>query len=144
RHWQFINELRLFEIHNSVTYGTHVYGAPRDPLFVQAASLYHPDTVERSFDHTGSGDEPGSKDADGHWDVRPHSGRQILVDDAVLDTWHRMSENETVPPRQSRMVYAVNRATATVLDKVARARRVGISGLQFSPGWHEKNDRTKG
>ncbi|MGO3813188.1 MAG: class I SAM-dependent DNA methyltransferase, partial [Cellulosimicrobium funkei] len=144
RHWQFINELRLFEIHNLVTYGTHVYGAPRDPLFVQAASLYHPDTVERSFDHTGLGDEPGLKDADGHWDVRPHSGRQILVDDAVLDTWHRMLENETVPPRQSRMVYAVNRATATVLDKVARARRVGILGLQFSPGWHEKNDRTKG
>ena len=27
RHWQFINELKLFEIQHQKTYGVHVYGA---------------------------------------------------------------------------------------------------------------------
>ncbi|WP_144679706.1 class I SAM-dependent DNA methyltransferase [Cellulosimicrobium sp. TH-20] len=144
RHWQFINELRLFEIHNLVTYGTHVYGSPRDPHFLQAASLYHPDTVDRSFDHTGLGDEPGLKDAEGNWDIRPHSSRQIVVDDAVLSTWHQMLEDNAVPARESRMVYAVNRATATVLDKVASATRIGSLNLEFSRGWDESIDRQKG
>ena len=47
RHWQFINELSLFEIHHLVTYGVHVYGAPRTSRdFLMATSLYHPDTVD--------------------------------------------------------------------------------------------------
>ena len=40
--------------------------------FLMASSLYHPDTVERSLKHDGSGDEPGLKDPDGNWDLRPH------------------------------------------------------------------------
>ncbi|WP_250323927.1 type II restriction endonuclease subunit M [Williamsia sp. CHRR-6] len=42
------------------------------------------------------------------------------------------------------MVYTVNRSTAAVLDKLAAAPRIGDLGLFFSPGWHEKNDRTEG
>ena len=55
-----------------------------------------------------------------------------------------MLEDESVPVLQSRMVYAVNKATAEVLNKLAAAPRIGELGLQFSAGWHEKNDRTKG
>ncbi|WP_344683637.1 Eco57I restriction-modification methylase domain-containing protein, partial [Actinocorallia glomerata] len=47
RHWQFINELSLFEIDHHVSYGVHVYGTSQErPRFQMAASLYHPDTVE--------------------------------------------------------------------------------------------------
>ncbi|MBT0566080.1 hypothetical protein [Williamsia sp. CHRR-6] len=54
RHWQFINELKLFEIDNHVTYGIHVYSDDRGRVsFLQATSLYHPDTVERSLEHDG-------------------------------------------------------------------------------------------
>ncbi len=47
-----------------------------------ATSLYHPDTVVRSFAHDGSGDEPGLKDPDGKWDMRPHRSRILAVDSA--------------------------------------------------------------
>ena len=42
------------------------------------------------------------------------------------------------------MVYAVNRSTAAVLDRLSRSRRVGELGLRFSYGWDEKAARTKG
>lgn len=145
RHWQFVNELQLFEIHNLVTYGVHVYGANEGALrFLMATSLYHPDTVARSLDHDGSGPEPGLKDPDGNWDLRPHGSRITNVTDKTLATWHAILESADVPIRQTRMVYAVNRSTASVLDKLSRARRVGELQLQFSAGWNETTDRKNG
>lgn len=142
RHWQFINELQLYpEIHNLVSYGVHVYGRGREsPKFLMATSLYHPDTVERSFAHQGFGPEPGLKDAAGNWDVAPHRSRIITVDQDVLGTWHALLEDQSVPVLQTRMVYAVNRATAAVLAKLATAPRLGGLGLQFSQGWNETTD----
>jgi len=144
RHWQFVNELSLFEIHNLVSYGVHVYGAVQEPNFYMATSLYHPDTVDRSYAHDGSGVEPGLKDENGNWDLRPHRNRIITVDNDTLRTWHAVLESDEVPLRHTRMVYAVNKATAAVLAKLSSAPRLGSLGLEFSPGWHEKNDRTKG
>ncbi|MDX8145017.1 class I SAM-dependent DNA methyltransferase [Lentzea sp. BCCO 10_0061] len=144
RHWQFINELKLFEIQDQKRFGINVYGGSREPYFLQAASLYHPDTVVRSIKHDGSGVEPGIKDLDGNWDVRPHASRIIVVTQETLGSWHAVLETDDVPVRQTRMVYTVNRSTATVLEKVAAAPRFSSLALQFSPGWHEKNDRGKG
>ena len=144
RHWQFINELSLFEVHHLVSYGVHAYSTAREPDFLQATSLYHPDTVDRSLSHDGSGGEPGLKDGDGKWDLRPHAGRIQRVDSAMLQTWHAVLESDEVPVGQSRMVYTVNRSTAAVLDKLSKAPRVGSLGLQFSRGWDESIDRKKG
>jgi hypothetical protein len=145
RHWQFINELVLFEIDHHVSFGIHVYGRSRDePQFLTATSLYHPDTVARSLEHDGSGDEPGLKDPDGNWDLRPHKNRILTVDSGMLQTWHDLLESEDVPRLQTRMVYTVNRAAAAVLESLAHQPRVGELGLEFSAGWHEKNDRTRG
>ncbi|MCI1932279.1 MAG: BREX-1 system adenine-specific DNA-methyltransferase PglX, partial [Ancrocorticia sp.] len=77
RHWQFDNELMLFDIDHHVSYGVHVYGSAQTPSFIQATSLYHPDTAVRSLDHDGSGPEPGLKDLSGNWDLRPHKSRII-------------------------------------------------------------------
>jgi hypothetical protein len=144
RHWQFANALFLYEVHDQVTYGIHTYASPRPPQFLSAASLYHPDTVERSLLHDGTGAEPGLKDPEGNWDLRPHAGRIITVDDSVLESWKSVLEDDDVPARRSRMVYTVNSASAAVLEKLAAAPRLGELGLLFSAGWHEKNDRTKG
>ncbi|MBX0301093.1 class I SAM-dependent DNA methyltransferase [Cryobacterium sp. 1639] len=144
RHWQFVNELSLFEVHHLVSYGVHVYGAVQTPDFLMATSLYHPETVAASLRHDGSGEEPGLKDREGKWDLRPHAGRITSVTDDVLQTWHAVLEDESVPVRRTRMVYAVNRATAEVLRKLSAAPRIGQLGLEFSRGWDESIDRRKG
>ncbi|MFZ2528451.1 MAG: hypothetical protein WAX14_12475, partial [Rhodococcus sp. (in: high G+C Gram-positive bacteria)] len=61
-----------------------VYGAAHGPRFLQAASLYHPVTVVRSLEHDGSGAEPGIKDLDGNWDLRPHASRIVTVTPETL------------------------------------------------------------
>jgi len=145
RHWQFINELQLYEIAHQQRYGIHVYGHPAENVhFLTASSLYHPDTVERSLRHDGSGEEPGIKDPDGNWDLRPHRARIIYATDSTLQTWHAIMGDNSVPVRQTRMVYTVNRAVADVLTTLARQPRVGTLGLEFSAGWHEKADRQRG
>lgn len=145
RHWQFVNELTLYEVDHHVRFGVHVYGQDYGSVrFVMASSLYHPDTVERSLRHDGSGDEPGLKDLDGNWDVRPHRGRILDVTDRTLRIWHAVMEDDSVPVRQTRMVYTVNKAAADVLATLSRQPRAGSLSLEFSTGWNETTDRRKG
>lgn len=145
RHWQFINELKLFEIQNQKRYGVNVYGRARtEPAFLNAAALYHPDTVERSLRHDGSGPEPGFKDDQGYWDLKPHSARITRVTSETLRAWHRMVEEEGTPLQHTRMVYAVNQSTARVLEQLSSADRIASLGMQYSRGWDESIDRKKG
>lgn len=145
RHWQFVNELQLFEIDHHVSYGVHAYGSTqKHPNFRMASSLYHPETVERSEKHDGSGPEPGLKDPDGNWDLRPHASRIVDVNQETLVAWHALLEDSDTPAAQSRMVYAVNRSVSAVLNKLAAAPRIGQLSLEFSRGWDESIDRKKG
>ncbi|MHA7142862.1 class I SAM-dependent DNA methyltransferase [Arthrobacter sp. Sr33] len=145
RHWQFINELSLFEIDHHVSYGVHVYGAQQDaPRFQMAASLYHPDTVARSLDHEGGTEIPGLKTAEGKWDTRPHPERVVNVDLDVLKVWADILDEPGTSPLHARMVYPVNRASMSVLEKLSKAPRVRELGLQYSRGWDESIDRRKG
>ena len=145
RHWQFINELQLYEIQHQKRYGIHVYGHVREAVdFLMASSLYHPETVERSLRHDGTGDQPGIKDPAGNWDLRPHRSRIMRVTDEVLRIWHEILEDDSVPLRQTRTVYTVNAAVAEVLTALSRQPHAGALGLEFSRGWDEPRDRKKG
>jgi hypothetical protein len=145
RHYHFVNELLLFEIEHHKHFGVSVFGSRQAAVnFINASWLYHPDTVSRSVAHDGSGAEPGLKDENSNWDVRPHRNRIIIVNDDTLRTWHDVLEADESPLRQTRMVYAVNKATAAVLATLSSAPRLGLLSLDFSAGWHEKGDRTKG
>jgi hypothetical protein len=144
RHWQFRNELRLFEIQNTRQYAVHVYGDESTVSFLQGASLYHPDTVVRSFRHDGSGSAPGVKDEDDNWDLRPHAERIIHVTESQLATWAALVEEAATPAAETRMLYPVNRASAAVLDKIANSPRFGSLQFEWTRGWEEDRDRRLG
>ncbi|MGF9755066.1 hypothetical protein AAII07_07675 [Microvirga sp. 0TCS3.31] len=145
RHWQFVNALMLFEIKDNKRYGIHVYGDSRSAVaFLHASSLYHPDTVDRSIRHDRVGPEPGLRDEQGNWDLRPHRNRIIEVDEATLNAWRDILEDGDLPIRHTRMVYVVSSVASEVLERIGKRSRLARKGLLFSPGWHEKNDRTKG
>ena len=128
RHWQFINELKLYEIDHKRRYGIHIYGSRLGAVqFMMASSLYHPDTVERSLKHDGSGEEPGFKDPDGNWDLRPHRRRIIEVTDSTLQIWHAAMEDDSHPVRQTRMVYTVNTAATEVLATIGTPTARGFA-----------------
>ena len=143
RHWQFINELQLFDIDHHNAYGIHVYGADRSPSFLHAASLYHPDTVQRSLRHDGSGEEPGFKDPHtGTWDLRPHATRIQSIDEVELKTWQSVTESDDW--RTAPMVLTVNSGASRTLSALANQPRIGDLNLRFSRGWDESIDRQKG
>ena len=144
RHWQFINELQFFEIDHHVAYGVHVYGRPQDPLFLNASSLYHPDTVVRSLAHDGTGAEPGIKDADGKWDLRPHRSRILTVGSQTLRVWHALLEEAATPIERARMLYTVNAASALAQQKLATAKRLNTYDLEFFLGLDETLYRRTG
>ena len=143
RHWQFINELRLFDIQDQKRYGIHVYGSIRKPSFLHATSLYHPETVSRSLRHDGSGEEPGFKDLHtGTWDLRPHASRIEHIDESALKIWKSVTESDdwcSTP-----MVSTVNSAASHTLAALATQPRIGDLDLQFSTGWNETTDFQKG
>lgn len=143
RHWQFINELQLFDIDHHNAYGMHVYGAERSPSFIHAASLYHPETVQRSLMHDGSGEEPGFKDSrTGTWDLRPHAARIESIDESALKVWQSVTESDDW--HSAPMVSTVNSAASRTLATLATQPRVSTLNLQFSSGWHETSDFEKG
>ena len=143
RHWQFINELQLFDIDHHNAYGIHVYGGEQSPSFLHATSLYHPDTVQRSLRHNGSGEEPGLKDPrTGTWDLRPHLTRIESIDEAALKTWQSVTESDDW--RSAPMVLTVNSAASRTLAALAAQPRIRDLNLRFSRGWDESIDRQKG
>lgn len=145
RHWQFGNNLKWFQdAGNVMDFGIHVYGPPRSVWFQNGSHFNHPATVTGSLRHNGDGPEPGIKDLDGHWDLRPHAGRIITVTNDVLAAWRDILENPDTPVPYTRMVYSVNRSAESVLRKLSDTPRIDKVGLQFSRGWDESIDRTKG
>ena len=143
RHWQFINELQLFDIQHQKIYGTHVYGREQSPLFLHATSLYHPDTVLRSLMHDGSGEEPGFKDPHtGTWDLRPHAARIQSLDESTLKTWKMVTEADDW--QSAPMVSTVNSAASRTLATLATRPRISTLDIQFSTGWNETTDFKKG
>lgn len=143
RHWQFINELLLFDMDDKHFFGIHIYGKDQSPHFLHSAALYHPDTVLRSLMHDGSGEEPGFKDPHtGTWDLRPHASRIESIDEAALKTWQSVTGSEDW--RSTPMVSTVNSAASRTLSTLAVQPRISLLDLQFSAGWHETSDFEKG
>ena len=143
RHWQFINELQLFDIAHRSLYGTHIYGHRQSPNFLNASGSYHPDTISRSLAHDGTGEQPGFKDPHTDtWDLRPHAARIQSINESALKTWQAVTESDHW--HSTTMVSTVNSAALRTLATLAAHPRIGRLNLQFSAGWHETSDFEKG
>ncbi|MCT1996850.1 restriction endonuclease [Brachybacterium muris] len=147
RQWRFVNEMQLFhEIHHLVEYAINVYGDPSTVDFLSAVALYHPETVEASLRHNGDGPEPGFKDANDDWDLRPHRGRIQRITRRELKVWHRLMEEASaeVPTESTRTVSTVNSAAASALATLVDSARLGDLKPAFSNGWNETFGRRDG
>ncbi|MFE1072353.1 Eco57I restriction-modification methylase domain-containing protein [Streptomyces sp. NPDC058783] len=122
RHFQFVNELKLFsEIDHTEVFGIHVYGESRDPFFLSICSLFHPDMVDHSIKHDGSGDTPGVQFESGGWDCRPHRKRIVQVSDEVLAGWAALIDGPGTPSRWARSLRTVTDDESATLQVLARA-----------------------
>src|SRR5699024_9865420 len=98
RHWQFINELKLFEdVDNHTVYGVQIYGSSREVAFAQVANLLVPDTLEGSLTHDGSSEAPTIQFPWGGWDTRPHASRVVEITEHTLAQWAALFDEAGTP-----------------------------------------------
>ncbi|WJG11405.1 class I SAM-dependent DNA methyltransferase [Gordonia sp. Swx-4] len=141
RHWHFRNEKKLFDIDNNKEFGVHIYSGEREPHFLQASSLFTPETAERSLIHDGAGEVPGIKNRDGEWDTRPHRRRIFQVDRGMLDKWAQIRAIDGGEPvEHTAMCYMVNDTVLEVLLRLGRHPRAGRLSNKAVYGWNETTD----
>lgn len=134
--WHFINEKKLFEIGNTREYSVCIYGREKPTAdFVMASSMFHPDTIQRSIAHDGSGPLPGLKDPEGDWDLRPHQARILRIDKSALQLWADLSNEDDYT--SASVVFFVNQPSMLTMEKLTTNARLRSWPLFYSGGWSE-------
>ena len=146
RHWQFINEARLFEeVHHQTEYAIHVYGPAAGVRFRQMANLLYPDTIAASLQHDGAGDPPGIKLPNGDWDLRPHGSRVVTVDEHVLGQWAALFDEPGTQALDARLLRPVVKEHLEAIGVLAEYPvRMADVGYHWTSGWHEKGAKEDG
>ncbi|WP_410595378.1 Eco57I restriction-modification methylase domain-containing protein [Amycolatopsis sp. lyj-23] len=140
RHWQFINEMKLFEdVDNHTVYGVQIYGSPRVIAFRQIANLLVPDTIEGSLNHDGSGEVPGIQFPWGGWDLRPHASRIVEIAEKTLDQWVALFDEAGTPAPHARLLRPLTREQLEALATLAgQGERMTKIDYRWTGGWNEK------
>jgi hypothetical protein len=142
-HFQFRNELPLFtEVnHNVKPFSVNVFASPREePRFHHMSSLFHPITVDSSFEHDGSGLCGGIKTEDGEWDLAGHHDRIIEIDAKTLSLFAQLYDEVGTSLLEARLPSLHARELVAVLYKFANvSERLGdLRGHCFSTEmWQE-------
>ena len=140
-HFQFQNELTLFQIASRNKYGINISGSERSkPEFDLISNLFTPSTVDASYAHDGEGAAGGIKRADNSWNTNGHSDRIIHVDSEQLETFVRLYDTPNTPYTQAKLPSIHSRKLSSVLSKLAQAPvRIADLGEAFysTQHWNE-------
>lgn len=148
-HFQFVNELKLFEdVHHHTKFSVNVYGRVRSsPEFWHIANLYAPSTVDSTFAHGSGGDVPGLKDEDGNWNTRGHRSRLLDVNEQMLKNLASLYDGSATPPDEARLSALHSRELLSVVGKFAAhpKRLHDLKGSFYVTGhWHETGAQRDG
>ncbi|MFJ8167715.1 class I SAM-dependent DNA methyltransferase [Streptomyces sp. NPDC094473] len=144
-HAHFVNSANwAFEdLSRSQEFGMHIYGPPRDPSFLHVSQLRDADALPNSLTHDGQGATPGIKH-NGSWDIRPHGGRVVHVNTALLASWHALT-GTSGRVEQTPLLYPVLVGEQEAIESVAAH---GTSLADYRPmitrGYDEANAKKEG
>lgn len=136
----------MFEdVDNHTVYGVHIYGDEQTIDFLQASSLLDPETLEGSLEHDGNGEIPGWQFPWGGWDLRPHSGRIMRIDEGILSDWANLFDPPGTAPSAARLLRPLNREHLIGIAAMSSISvRLGSFEYSWTPCWNEKTDKTTG
>ncbi|WP_054812005.1 hypothetical protein [Nocardia arizonensis] len=144
-HAHFQNRRLLFsEIDWNIEYAVQVYGNEKDIEFIHISWLYDPAALVGSFDHDGTGEQPGIKHR-GYWDLRPHRDRLVQVDQEVLKKWQDLTGDTEEPPEQAKLLYPVSASEQGAIYQLSQVRvRADSYDSRISAGLDESGDQKRG
>ena len=124
----------------ALEFGMHIYGPPSEVHFLRASLLYGATVFSESLVHDGSGDLPRVK-YQRHWDLRPHKGRIIEVNQTRLRLWKELLDRPDESLDETPLVHTVTAAEFDAMAKLARyGNRIGDSA-RISRGYDEKGGK---
>ena len=146
-HFQFQNQLMLFPIGHREKYSINIYNNTISSTFSHISNLFHPRTIDTSFNHNGIGPCDGIKNDKDQWNLNGHSDRIVSVDAEALTLFARLYDEKGTPALQGRLPAVHSRQVVEVLRKfAAQPKRLGnLEGEYFSTEmWHETNAEKDG
>jgi len=124
KHFHFRNQIQhkaFAEIGHRVEFSLNIYrGIAADVSFDFFSNAFLASQVEESYLHDGTGTVPYIKDPDGNWDTRGHSRRIVHLDESNLKVIHSLSEEKTVPIRETRFIQPYSSSMLDVFKSVAK------------------------
>ncbi|MEI7637161.1 MAG: hypothetical protein WCJ37_07620 [Syntrophus sp. (in: bacteria)] len=147
-HFQFQNGLNLFqEVAHREKFSINIYGHHFSGDFLHLSNLFHPNTVDASFEHSGVTPLLGIKDDENNWNLKGHLSRIILVTPEILALFANLYDEPGTPSLQARLPVVHSQQIVQVLRKfAAQPKRLGnMEGEYFSTEmWHETNAQKDG
>lgn len=143
-HFQFQNKIFLFtEVHDETTYSINIYGYYQDKIsFYSLSNLFHPNTLNFSFEYQDNGLIPGIKDENGKWELKGHPKRIIHIDQEALELFAQLYDAEGTSFLQARLSCLHSQSLISVLKKFSiQSNRLGNLQDQYLAleMWHETN-----
>jgi len=144
-HFQFKNELKLFDIHHENIYSLNVYGSRSSIIKFQSIhNLFHPSTIDASIIHPGVGKTGGikvkSETGKYVWNTLPHRSRVIHFNEDVLKLIGKTFENSE-DWETTKLVSIHSTEILSVLRKLGENKGVvSDQNVKITVCWDETND----
>ena len=142
-HFQFLNEMKLFDIGNRKKFGINIFSSQKStPSFDFIANLFVPSTVDLCYAHDGVGDVSGIKTPDGIWSISGHSNRLIKIDLEKLKIFATLYDDPNTPPLYARLPSIHAEILSKTLEKLATyPERIGDrkDDLFLTSHWNQKS-----
>ena len=156
-HFQLVNELQLFkDVDHHTKFSINIYGPKREKIkFNNISNLFTPTTIDRCFNHDGSGSVPGVKEEQiqkggritTKWGVAGHSNRIIQITSKELKLFQKVFEEEETLPGGARLLAIHSQELILVLKKFAN-QKLNFSQIQedyfTTQHWNETNAQKEG
>ncbi len=147
-HFQFENQLKLFQIGNTRRYSVNIYSSPKDtPSFAAIFNLFSPATIDACFDSASCGPLQGIKDDNDNWSIAGHADRVIHVSPSALDVFGKAFDEPGTQPLEARLPLLHARQLVAVLEKFAiYPKRLSNIAGKYCPSemWDEAGSQRDG
>ena len=150
-HFQFINEISLFkEVHHSTSFGIQVYSGEKNNIdFISLSNLFHPSTIDGSFNIKVNGPLGGIKELDKKsgkliWNTIPHQNRVIRYTEEELRIIVKTFENSE-DWEGGRLVGLQGKDLLNVISKLGGGKTtLSDFNHKITKCWDQTNDDKKG
>ena len=147
-HFQFQNEMKLFEIGNRNKFGINIFAMQQSsPCFDNIANVFSPQTIDRCYAHDGAGLCEGIKSVDNEWSIEGHANRIVRVTIDELTVFSKLYDTPGTAPQRARLPALHAQELASVLQKLADypMRLADLGDNYFSTEmWHETMQQQDG